>query len=297
MVMNGLHPPTLHSLIEQQQLPAAYLEQVNDWLLPLSQWLAQRRRHHKTALLVGLNGAQGTGKSTVALFLQALLEQQGLVCCTLSLDDFYLGRKARTALAQDIHPLLATRGVPGTHDLQQLNTVLDALLAGDSILLPRFNKADDDVVAQEDWPMHSGAVDVIVLEGWCVGCPAQRDAVLLDPVNALEADEDAEGRWRGYVNKQLRGDYADLFARLNVLLMLQAPSMQAVLQWRRLQEQKLTIKASGQALMDASAIRRFVQHFERLTRHCLVVLPLRADYILTLDSEHCFTGAQLREHG
>jgi len=35
----------------------------------------------------------------------------------LSLDDFYLGHAARLQLARDIHPLLATRGVPGTHDI------------------------------------------------------------------------------------------------------------------------------------------------------------------------------------
>ncbi len=295
--MNALHPPALHSLIEQQQLPGAYMEQINDWLQPMSQWLAERRAGQTTPLLVGLNGAQGTGKSTVTVFLQALLQQRGLACCTLCLDDFYLARATRAALAQDIHPLLTTRGVPGTHDLTQLNTVLDALQAGDNILLPIFNKADDDVVARQDWPMHSGAVDVIVLEGWCVGCPAQAEAALVNPVNALEADEDRQGRWRGYVNRQLRGAYADLFARLEVLLMLQAPSMQAVLQWRHLQEQQLAIKACGQALMDASDVRRFVHHFERLTRHCLAVLPTRADYLLTLDNDHGFTRVRLREHG
>ena len=35
---------------------------------------------------------------------------------TFSMDDLYLGRAARVDLARRIHPLLATRGVPGTHD-------------------------------------------------------------------------------------------------------------------------------------------------------------------------------------
>ena len=35
----------------------------------------------------------------------------------LSLDDLYLPKAERLRLARDVHPLLATRGVPGTHDV------------------------------------------------------------------------------------------------------------------------------------------------------------------------------------
>jgi D-glycerate 3-kinase len=288
---------TLAALIEQQQLPPPYMQQVTRWLLPLASWVAAQRERQASPLLVGLNGAQGTGKSTTVLFLQALLRQQGLVCCTLSLDDFYLSKAARASLAEEIHPLLATRGVPGTHDLELLGTVLDALVAGDDVSLPGFSKAEDDVVAQSSWPVHSGPVDVIVLEGWCVGCPPQTDAALVDPVNVLEADEDASGDWRRYVNQQLRGGYADLFTRLDVLLMLQAPSMVAIVEWRQLQEQKLVAASAGSALMDAAAIERFVCFFERLTRHGLDVLPAAVDYLLTLDHDHCFSAGVPREHG
>jgi D-glycerate 3-kinase len=295
--MSDSLPSTLAALIEQQRLPPQYLQQVTNWLQPLSVWVTEQRRRQFSPLLLGLNGAQGTGKSTTVLFLQTLLKQQGLECCTLSLDDFYLNRAARMSLADEIHPLLATRGVPGTHDLELLVAVLDALLAGDDIALPEFSKAEDDVVAQDSWPVHSGAVDVIVLEGWCVGCPPQAEAALLDPVNALEAAEDANADWRRYVNQQLRGSYADLFKRLDVLLMLQAPSMAAIMEWRKLQEQKLAEKSAGSALMDMAAIERFVCFFERLTRHCLNVLPPRVDYLLTLDHDHCFSAGAPIEHG
>jgi D-glycerate 3-kinase len=287
----------LAALIEQQRLPPQYLQQVTNWLQPLSVWVTEQRRCQSSPLLLGLNGAQGTGKSTTVLFLRALLKQQGLECCTLSLDDFYLSRAARMSLADEVHPLLATRGVPGTHDLELLVAVLDALLAGDDIALPEFSKAEDDVVAQDSWPVHSGAVDVIVLEGWCVGCPPQDAAALVDPVNTLEAAEDASGDWRRYVNQQLQGGYGDLFERLDALLMLQAPSMAAIVEWRQLQEQKLADDFHGRALMDAAAVERFVCFFERLTRHCLAVLPTRVDYLLTLDDDHCFTEGVPVERG
>jgi D-glycerate 3-kinase len=94
--------------------------------------------------------------------------------------------------------------------------------------LPRFDKASDDRVPRTAWPDFQGRPDVVILEGWCVGARPQDEAALLQPVNALEAREDAEGHWRRYANACLGGDYAAFFAGLDLHLMLRAPSFECV---------------------------------------------------------------------
>lgn len=34
--------------------------------------------------------------------------------------------------------------------------------------------------------------------------------------------------------------------------------------------------------MDAKQVRHFIQHYERVTRHCLAQLPASADYLMCL---------------
>jgi D-glycerate 3-kinase len=115
---------------------------------------------------------------------------------------------------------------------------------------------------------------------------------LLEPVNELERLEDADGRWRGYVNEQLAGSYRQLFACVDVLLMLRAPSFDCVFEWRRLQERKLAAKVGAQGVpagrsqvMDDAALRRFIMHFERITRHLQEEMPARADLVAQLDAD------------
>ena len=67
-------------------------------------------------LIIGINGAQGSGKSTLADYIKSYMCAEGHSAVSLSLDDFYLTREERFQLSRDTHPLLATRGVPGTHD-------------------------------------------------------------------------------------------------------------------------------------------------------------------------------------
>ena len=69
------------------------------------------------ALVVGLTGSQGSGKSTLAARLPPLLAARNLRAAVLSLDDLYLPKAERQRLAREVHPLLATRGVPGTHEV------------------------------------------------------------------------------------------------------------------------------------------------------------------------------------
>ena len=89
--------------------------------------LPVRGRHARRPLLVGLSGLQGSGKSTFARALAAAANARAIPCDVLSLDDFYYGRRARQHFARTRHPLFATRGVPGTHDVGLLLHALAAL--------------------------------------------------------------------------------------------------------------------------------------------------------------------------
>jgi D-glycerate 3-kinase len=239
-------------------------------------------------LVVGLCGAQGSGKSTLAAELAARIGHT----VVLSLDDLYLTRAARIELACAVHPLLRTRGVPGTHDVGLGLRVFDALDRGLDAPLPRFDKASDDRVAGEHWRIARGDTQVLLLEGWCVGARPQTVAALSEPVNALEREEDADGRWRRYVNAALAGDYQRLFARLDRLVLLAAPGFSIVRDWRTQQERALRAVAGADAtgVMDDAELVRFIAHYERLTRHVLAEMPGRADLTIRLDEARRPTG-------
>lgn len=239
-----------------------------------------RRRCGAGLFVLGLCGAQGSGKTTLARKVVAALDREGIVATTISLDDIYLTRVERRDLARTVHPLLATRGVPGTHDVGLGLAVLDALARGERPALPRFDKAADDRAPIGAWPLAPAGCRVLVFEGWCVGARPQDAAKLAEPVNLLERTEDPDGRWRAYANACLAGPYQALFARLDALVLLAAPSFAVVEGWRLQQEAEL---GQGAAIMDGPAIARFVQFYERLTRHILSEMPGRADLVARLD--------------
>ncbi len=262
----------------------------------LADWLQARQR--AGARVVGINGAQGSGKSTLARWLAAELGRRGLRVATLSLDDCYLGRAARAELAARVHPLLATRGVPGTHDValgRRLLRDLPRLAAGAEQALPTFDKAGDERIDATAARTQAGPVDLLLFEGWCVGTPPQAAAQLARPCNALEAREDADGRWRAWVNAQLAGPYAHWWGDCDALVMLRVPGWEAVHDWRAQQERETAAAApDGRApLLEPAALQRFLDHYERLTRHTLQRLPEQADALLELDLAHSVHVARL----
>jgi len=283
----------LLELARAEALPDSYVPMALHWFVPVAEWLQRQHAEHGGALLVGVNGAQGTGKTTFCKALSPMLAERGIHALTLGLDDFYLDRSRRGELAGTVHPLLQTRGVPGTHDLDLLNTTLDTLLAGESASVPVFDKAIDDRLPPSRW-LEAEPADVILLEGWCIGVSAESADALAAPINRLETEEDANAGWRRFVNAQLSGPYAGLFGRLDKLVVLQAPSLASVLEWRRLQESKLAQHQAGSGVMSPEAIERFVQHYERLTRHGLSSLPAQADYLLEIAPDHRVIGARER---
>ncbi|MET1218640.1 MAG: kinase [Glaciecola sp.] len=275
---------TKQSFLTEHGLSSNYWTHALKWFAkPLDSFLSHQS--NAKPLLLGLNGAQGSGKSTLAAWLafqlQAVHKKSAVV---LSIDDFYYSQQHRATLAQTVHPLLTTRGVPGTHDIELANTTITKLMQGEPVALPRFSKADDDPIPTQDWPLVTTAPDVIILEGWCVGITPESKPALVQPINALETDYDPDGVWRHYVNQALHG-YQSLFARCDQLWALLAPSFTCVYHWRLEQEHKLAQRASGSGVMSDEQVRDFIAHYQRLTTHALATLPHQADVWFAMD-EH-----------
>jgi len=232
--------------------------------------------------VISVSGSQGSGKSTLSAYLVDLLrERYGVTSALLSLDDFYLTRRQRAELAESVHPLLRTRGVPGTHAAALMQQSVSELRSGGTALVPRFDKSSDDRFPE---PEPVGPVDLVVCEGWCWGAAPQPAAALDNPLNALEREQDPDGAWRRYVNTQLDG-YQSLFAT-DAHIHLQVPSMDVVYAWRWQQEQDLQKTGTGSRIMSESEVRAFIAYYERLTRWMLETMPARADVLITLGEDH-----------
>jgi len=280
-------------LATQLALPPVVAEHLVDVYTPLAERLAQRLPGLDEPPVLGINGAQGTGKSTAAEVLAKLLQRRGFQVCCLSIDDLYLTRSQREALAERVHSLLRTRGVPGTHDLELGLGLLAALKSAapdTQTAIPRFDKARDDRKPAQEWELWQGRPDLIVFEGWCLGARPEPPASLSEPVNDLESREDPEGHWRRYAHTQLE-KYQALFGLLDYLVMLKAPSFDQVYQWRSEQEAALAGRLAAQGvtapnLMSDADLKRFIQHYERMTRWILEEMPARADLLLELNAAH-----------
>ena len=295
----------LARFIQEVSLPDSVAFNFMRWYAGVTQSLAQRAKTADIPPLVGFSGCQGSGKSTlVALMAKVMREAYGVSAAVLSLDDFYLTKAARAALAESIHPLFATRGVPGTHDLALLNETIAALRqpgAEGALPVPAFDKSLDDRTDMVHWRQVSAPVQLIFLEGWCVGLMPQSECELEVPINPMEAEQDPSLLWRREVNRQLATEYTDVFGHLDALLLLQAPSFDAVFEWRWQQEQRLSEQFQQDhpdkpdPTMSRSEVADFVLHYQRLTEHALKTLPDRAHFLWELATDRAVERMWLTE--
>jgi D-glycerate 3-kinase len=232
----------------------------------------------------GITGLQGCGKSTLAAQLVELGHARGMSAMAMSIDDFYLGRRERLHLGHSVHPLLATRGPPGTHDVALACATLDSLREGRPTALPRFDKIGDRRLPPSRWTKIERRPDLIVFEGWFLKVPPEDADALRDPINELERDADPDGVWRGYCNRAL-SDYAPLWRRIDRLLFLQAPGFEVVPEWRWQQEVALQAAQPRRNAMQRAAVDRFVLFFERVSRQALRTLPAIADLRIRIDAD------------
>jgi len=269
---------------------------LKSFLIPMCFWIA-KKANNKNPYFVGLAGGQGTGKTTISSIIKIILEKYfKLKVFKISIDDFYKTRKERLNLSKKVHPMLATRGVPGTHDVQMM---LDFFKKAKSknfkkIDLPNFNKAVDDRFPKKHWYKIKEKPDVIIFEGWCVGAKAEINKTLKKSINSLEKANDQKLIWRKYVNKQLKMKYKDLYSQLNCKIYLKAKNFSLLQKWRLKQEHKLwlkTKKSSSHKIMSKGDVMNFMQTYQRITENMFKKMPKYASIVLNLNSNHQIKSA------
>ena len=269
---------------------------IKSFLIPLCFWIS-KKADKKRPYFVGLAGGQGTGKTTISsLIMIILVKYFKLKVFRISIDDFYKTRKERISLSKRVHPMLMTRGVPGTHDVNMMLNFFKKAKSKNfkKMKLPNFNKAVDDRFIKKLWYRVDQKPDVIIFEGWCVGAKAELVKTLKKPINSMEKVNDKKLIWRKYVNQQLRTKYNDLYSQLNCMVYLKAKNFNMLQKWRLKQEYKLrlkTKKSSSLKIMGKGEVINFMQTYQRITENMFKKMPKYASIILNLNSNHQIKSA------
>ena len=264
---------------------------IKSFLIPVSFWIS-RKVNKKRPLIIGLAGGQGSGKTTISSILTLILQKYfKLNVFKVSIDDFYKTRKDRNLLSKNKHPLLMTRGVPGTHDIDLMLKFFKKVMSKNfkNLEVPKFNKAIDDRYKKSLWYKIKSKPDVIIFEGWCVGARAQTNKQLKKPINSLERIYDQRIEWRSYVNSQLKKKYKTLFKQLDGLLYLKAKNFDLLKKWRLKQERKLWVQTKNKKnlkIMSSGDVINFMQTYQRITQQMFKDAVKSSSIIMNLNSNH-----------
>ena len=269
---------------------SAHIKNLKRIYIPIAFWINRKCGEKKTTLLLGLSAGQGSGKTTMANILSIILKiffKKRV--CIISIDDFYKTLKNRKQMAKEKHPLLITRGVPGTHDINLIKNFFISIKNKKFkiIKLPRFNKSIDDRFKKKYWSRVDKKPEVIILEGWCVGAKHESNSSLKKPINILEKNEDQNLIWRKFVNNELKKEYKTVFSMIDHFIFIKVPNFKMVFKWRLLQEVKLKKKTHYKnKIMSYNAIKRFIMFYQRITLQMIKDLSKSASVVMFLKKNH-----------
>lgn len=216
-------------------------------------WVNATRLAEDQCLVVGVNGPQGSGKTTLTAWLCSELSRSGLRAVAISVDDFYLTRAEQLELAEahPENPYWQQRGYPGTHDVALGRKVLEGLRSShaSSVLVPRYDKSafsgQGDRAPRQQWTEVRTPLDVIFLEGWMLGFQKQ-------PASRISESALSE------VNEALPA-YEAWHSQLSAFLQLVPADHRYVLEWRVEAEEKM--KAQGKPGMSKAEIQAYIAKF------------------------------------
>jgi D-glycerate 3-kinase len=212
-------------------------------------------------LLIGLNAPVGAGKSSLGAWLSALAPALGLRLSSLSIDDFYWPWQERISRMAG-NPFGVDRVTPGSHDADLLAHQLASWRQDGVLRWPRFDKRlRQGRGDRSDWSAQQA--DVVLLEGWMIGCRAIGPAALAERLGGgaalgLTPEEQA---WLPHWDTALLR-YAPVWAQLDGLWLLRPLDWSWPRRWRfqaEARQRRLGGSIKGSSVNGREAERRSVE--------------------------------------
>ena len=257
-----------------------YLKTLKD----LSNQIFNSKKKNSNFFLL-ISGPQGSGKTTFSSKIKNELEKKKLKVLVLSIDNFYLSKKDRGNISKKFSNLFMTRGVPGTHDLVNLEKILKIFRKNKRVnyKLPFFSKGHDDIIKSKFINLKF-PYDVFILEGWCVGYKGVAMKKLTKPVNAMERELDKHLKWRKHVNLMSKKYYSKIYKNCDFSVFLKIPSFDQVFKWRKKQEQQIAKKLR----MNDKQLKIFISFYQRITLDLLRDYKKSFKSYITINEKHNF---------
>ncbi|VBB74036.1 Putative kinase [Podospora comata] len=237
----------------------------------LSRIETYQKQHPNTSrpFIIGLNGVQGVGKTTLVRALaETLQSREGLPTLVVSIDDFYLTHADQLALAaaNPDNQLVQYRGEPGTHDIPLLTSFLSSLTSPfppEGIHVPSYDKSLfsglGDRAPPSTWTHITSPPKIVILEGWLVGfrplSPVALEAKYCSPTSkTLHRHLPAHLM---FINSCLE-NYQQIWDQFDAFVHVDAEDLGWVYEWRIQQEQGLRREKGVEGGMTDEQVRKFV---------------------------------------
>ena len=262
-------------------------------VIPIATQIFQKHKNIKGTIKIYISGGQGSGKSVLSKFLKYFLVNRfNIKVADFSIDDLYLSKNSRIKLSKKVHPLLITRGVPGTHNVSNGIKIIKRLISNKhETIIPVFSKLDDEIAPRKLWRKFYGIPDVILFDGWCVGAEAQKEKHWREPINSLEKRFDKDGKWSKWVNKQLLGEYNQLFNMFDSSIYILVKNFKKIIKNRWEQEitnKNIDRKSQKSGFNNVDEIKNFAMHFERITLEMTDYMPKKSDVVIKREGKKNF---------